>query len=394
MISQNTQTIQIGNVFIGGKSPISIQSMTNTATENVEETVKQILELAEAGSQMIRFTINDINSAQAVPKITELVRKKSTVPLIGDFHFNGNILLKKVPECAKLLDKYRINPGNTSDKNFQEMCEIAIKNKKPIRIGVNAGSLDSEVLNTLTKKNNQRKTPLTTDEIFVESMVESCLKSAQLAEKIGLQKNQIVLSGKVSQLQLMISVYEKLAKKSNYCLHLGLTEAGGGDFGMIQSSVALGILLQQGIGDTFRVSLTPEPNTKRTKEVKVAQMILQSLELKNFRPKVISCPGCGRTSSDFFQKLAQSVNNKVDQNISIWKQKYKGIENLKIAVMGCVVNGPGESQHCNIGISLPGRGENFAVVFQDGKKFCNLKEDNIENQFLEILENYLEQKYL
>lgn len=394
MISKNTPKIQIGNVTIGGNSPIVIQSMTNTATENVEETVEQILELVEAGSQMVRFTINDLTAAQAVPKIAELVRKKSTVPLIGDFHFNGNVLLKKVPECAKILDKYRINPGNASDKNFQEMCEIAIKNNKLVRIGVNSGSLDAKVLNTLTEKNSQRKTPLTTDEIFVEAMVESCLKSAQLAEKIGLRKNQIILSGKASQLQSMIAVYEKLAEKSNYGLHLGLTEAGGGNFGMIQSSVALGILLQKGIGDTFRVSLTPEPNTKRTKEVFVAQMILQSLELKNFRPKVISCPGCGRTSGDFFQKLAQSVNNKIDQKILIWQEKYEGIENLKIAVMGCVVNGPGESQHCDIGISLPGRGEDFAVVFQDGEKFCDLKGHDIEGEFLKILEQYLEKKYL
>lgn len=387
---RKTPSVKIGPISIGVDHPIVIQSMTNTPTEEVEATAKQILELNEAGAQIVRLTVNDIKAAQAVPKIVEIVRKDSNVPLVGDFHFNGNILLQKVPECAQLLDKYRINPGNADDKNFGEMCEIALKNEKPIRIGVNSGSLDQEILNQLTEKYAGKKSA---EEIFVEAMVASCLQSAKTAENIGLKENQIVLSGKVSQTQQMIAVYESLAKKSNYALHLGLTEAGGGEMGMIQSTTALSILLQQGIGDTFRVSLTPTPGVNRSKEVEVAQMILQSLELKSFRPKVISCPGCGRTSGDFFQKLAQSVNKKIDQELTKWKAKYPNIENLKIAVMGCVVNGPGESAHCDIGISLPGRGENFAVIFQDGKKLCDLKGENIETKFLEILEKYIQKKY-
>ena len=342
------------------------------------------------GAFSITYSIVNFAFVYRFNKIIEIVRKKSSVPLVGDFHFNGNLLLQKVPECAQLLDKYRINPGNADNKNFREMCEIALKNQKPIRIGVNSGSLDQKILNKLTEKNIKTKS---SEEIFVEAMIASCLTSAKLAESIGLNKNQIVLSGKVSQTQQMIAVYEALAQKSDYALHLGLTEAGSGESGIIQSTSALSILLQQGIGDTFRVSLTPTPKSSRTKEVEVAQMILQSLELKHFRPKVISCPGCGRTSGDYFQKLTQCVNKKIDQELTRWKTKYPGIENLKIAVMGCVVNGPGESTHCDIGISLPGRGENFAVVFQDGKKLCNLKGNDIEEKFLKILEDYIKEKY-
>ncbi len=385
--------IQIGSVKMGKGCPVVIQSMTNTDTADIEATVAQILELSQVGSEIVRITVNDEDAAEAVPKIIEKVRKKTDVPIVGDFHFNGNILLKKYPECAKSLDKYRINPGNASDENFREMIEIAIKNDKPVRIGVNGGSLDRVVLDKLMEENAVKKEK-SSDEVFIEAMVLSVLNSAKLAESYGLPKNKIVISGKVSEVDQMIAVYEKLAKKSDYVLHLGLTEAGGGDYGMISSSIALGILLQKKIGDTIRVSLTPTPETKRTKEVEICKMILQSLGLKNFRPKVTSCPGCGRTTSTFFQKLAQSVNKKIDQNIQNWKTKYKGVENLKIAVMGCVVNGPGEAKHADIAIALPGKMEKpTAPVYIDGKIFKNLKGEGIEQEFMDILDDYILRKF-
>ena len=385
-------TVQIGNIKIGSGHPVVIQSMTNTDTSDIVSTVRQILTLAKAGSQMVRITVNDDDAAKAVPIIISKVRLNSRIPIVGDFHFNGNILLKKFPECAKALDKYRINPGNADDTNFQEMVNIAIENNKAVRIGVNGGSLDQKVLNRLMNENV--KSMRSSEDIFVEAMVESALNSAKLAEKMGLPKNKIVLSGKVSELDQMVKVYEKLNEQSDYVLHLGLTEAGGGDAGIISSSIALGILLRQGIGDTIRVSLTPEPGVSRSKEVEVAKQILQSLGLKNFKPKVTSCPGCGRTTSTFFQELAQSVNKKIDQKIEVWKEQYPGVEDLKIAVMGCVVNGPGESKYSDIAISLPGKMEQpIAPVYLDGKLFKNLKGDTIEEAFFQILDKYIADRF-
>jgi len=385
-------TVQIGNIKIGSGHPVVIQSMTNTDTSDIVSTVRQILTLAKAGSQMVRITVNDDDAAKAVPIIISKVRLNSRIPIVGDFHFNGNILLKKFPECAKALDKYRINPGNADDTNFQEMVDIAIENNKAVRIGVNGGSLDQKVLNRLMNENV--KSMRSSEDIFVEAMVESALNSAKLAEKMGLPKNKIVLSGKVSELDQMVKVYEKLNEQSDYVLHLGLTEAGGGDAGIISSSIALGILLRQGIGDTIRVSLTPEPGVSRSKEVEVAKQILQSLGLKNFKPKVTSCPGCGRTTSTFFQELAQSVNKKIDQKIEVWKEQYPGVEDLKIAVMGCVVNGPGESKYSDIAISLPGKMEQpIAPVYLDGKLFKNLKGDTIEEAFFQILDKYIADRF-
>ncbi len=402
-------TVQIGDIKMGHNQPVVIQSMTNTDTADIEATTAQIIELAKAGSQMVRITVNDADAAKAVPEIIKKVRsyfqKESSIPVInkalskmpaivGDFHFNGNFLLKNYPECAKLLDKYRINPGNADDTNFREMIEIAIMNNKVVRIGVNGGSLDNTVLDRLMEHNAQQKNPLSSDDIFVEAMVESVLNSAKTAEELGLPKNKIVVSGKVSDLDQMVKVYEKLAQQSDYALHLGLTEAGGGDAGIVASSMALGILLRQGIGDTIRVSLTPTPGMPRSREVAICKYILQGLGLRNFQPKVTSCPGCGRTTSTFFQTLAENVNKKIDQSIDCWKEKYQGVENLKIAVMGCVVNGPGESKYSDIAISLPGKMEQpMAPVYLDGKFFKNLKGDDIEEAFFVILEKYIQDRF-
>ncbi|MDH3324372.1 MAG: flavodoxin-dependent (E)-4-hydroxy-3-methylbut-2-enyl-diphosphate synthase [Candidatus Peregrinibacteria bacterium] len=379
--------IQIGNVKIGGDLTPVVQAMTNTQTSNVAETVAQILELAESGAKIVRITVNDLEAARAVPEIVNKVRKDSDVPIVGDFHFNGNVLLKKVPECAKALDKYRINPGNANDDNFAEMVEIAVKNEKPVRIGVNSGSVDKIVLNEMMAKFAGKKN---SDEILVEAMIESVLNSAKLAEDLGLAKNQIVLSAKISDVPNLIKIYENLGK-SGYALHLGLTEAGGGDSGVIQSSVALGILLNKGIGNTFRVSITPRQDESRTKEVQVAQDILQSLGLKNFRPKIVSCPGCGRTDSDLFQAMAKEISDEIETRAKNWP---KGSENLKIAIMGCVVNGPGESEHADIGISLPGKMEKpIAPVIANGKKLCELKGDDLAGQFMEVLEDYVKTNF-
>ena len=382
---------------MGGDHKVVVQSMTNTDTSDVDSTVAQAAELAEAGAQLVRMTVNDDDAAKAVPEIRKVLENKldDKMPaLVGDFHFNGNRLLKKFPECAKALDKYRINPGNADDTNFREIVEIAIVNKKVVRIGVNGGSLDQAVLDRLMDLNGKSPKPLSSEAIFVEAMVESALNSAKLAESYGLAKKQIVISGKVSEVQQMISVYEKLAAKSDYVLHLGLTEAGGGDYGMISSSVALSILLQQGIGDTIRVSLTPTPGVPRSKEVEVCKSILQSLDLQNFRPKVTSCPGCGRTTSTYFQDLALKVNKKIDQKMPTWQAQYPGVEDLKIAVMGCVVNGPGESKYSDIAISLPGKMEQpMAPVYIDGKIAHNLKGDHIDDEFLQILDDYIKQRF-
>ena len=386
--------IQIGDIFIGDKYPVVVQSMTNTDTADIKATVKQILELYEAGAEIVRFTINNFEAAKATPTIVERVRTKvNKIGLVGDFHFNGNKLLKRFPDCAQALDKYRINPGNVDDKNFREMIEMALKNKKAVRIGVNAGSIDSKILDQLMEKNAKLDEPQSVQKVLVQAVSESALKSAKLAEKWGLPKHRLVLSAKMSEVRSTIEVYEQLAKK-NYALHLGLTEAGMGDWGVVSSSVVLGVLLHKNIGSTIRISLTPTYGVPRTKEVEICQILLQSLGLKSFRPQVTSCPGCGRTSGVFFQKLATRVNQKIDEKISEWRIIYPGIENLKVAVMGCIVNGPGESKYADIGISLPGKMEKLiAPVYIEGTYVKALKGNDIEEQFLEILEKYVKARF-
>jgi len=391
-----TPEVKIGPIKMGGGNAIVIQSMTNTDTSDTEATIAQALELAHAGAQVIRMTVNDIAAAKAIPKIIKRVRTKfdKEVAFVGDFHFNGNKLLKAVPECATALDKYRINPGNADDTNFKEMVEIAIANNKAVRIGVNGGSLDEKVLDELMELNAQSPTPLSSGEIFIKAMVKSALNSAKLAERYGLKKNRIVVSVKISEVNQVVAAYTAVAEQSDYCLHLGLTEAGSGHQGVVQSSIALGILLNQNIGDTIRVSLTPNKNVPRSEEVEVCKQILQSLDLQRFRPKVVSCPGCGRTTSTFFQDLALRVNTLIDQKLELWKKKYPGVENLNIAVMGCVVNGPGESKYSDIAISLPGKMEKAqAPVYIDGKLNVWLKGNDIENQFIEILESYIKKRF-
>jgi (E)-4-hydroxy-3-methylbut-2-enyl-diphosphate synthase len=382
---------------MGGSHPVVIQSMTNTDTSDVEATVAQAVELAKAGAQVIRMTVNDEAAAKAVSAIIKRVRAEfelNPIAFVGDFHFNGNKLLKAVPECAQALDKYRINPGNADDTNFKEMVEIAIQYEKAVRIGVNGGSLDQKVLDELMELNAQSPTPLSSGDIFIKAMVKSALNSANLAESYGLKKNQIVVSVKISEVNQVVAAYTAVAEQSDYCLHLGLTEAGSGLQGVVQSSIALGILLNQNIGDTIRVSLTPNKNVPRSEEVEVCKQILQSLDLTRFRPKVVSCPGCGRTTSTFFQDLALRVNTLIDQKLELWKKDYPGVENLNIAVMGCVVNGPGESKYSDIAISLPGKMEKAqAPVYIDGELSQWLKGDDIENQFIEILEAYITSRF-
>lgn len=394
-----TPEVKIGPIRMGSKNPIVIQSMTNTDTSDVNATVTQAVELAQAGAQVIRMTVNDEAAAKAVPEIINRVRTKfepssNLIAFVGDFHFNGNKLLKAVPECAQALDKYRINPGNADDTNFKEMVEIAMANKKAVRIGVNGGSLDQKVLDDLMDLNAASPTPLSAGEIFIKAMVKSALNSAALAKSYGLKKNQIVVSVKISEVNQVVAAYTAVAEQSDYCLHLGLTEAGSGHQGVVQSSIALGILLNQNIGDTIRVSLTPNKNVPRSEEVEVCKQILQSLDLQRFRPKVVSCPGCGRTTSTFFQDLALRVNTLIDEKLETWKKECPGVENLNIAVMGCVVNGPGESKYSDIAISLPGKMEKAqAPVYIDGKLSVWLKGDAIENQFIEILEEYIKGRF-
>lgn len=398
-----TIPVQVGPLLIGGGNPIAIQSMTNTPTANVKATVKQIIELIDAGSELVRITVNDLEAAKAVPLIKEKLTLAgppySKIPLIGDFHYNGHILLTKVPACAKALDKYRINPGNVGTQeaheyNFRTMIQVAIKYKKPVRIGVNWGSLDQELFTRLMDKNGRSKNPLSAQEVLYEAVVQSALNSAKEAVKIGLPKNRIILSVKMSGVQDVIKVYEMLSKRCNYALHVGLTEAGMGAKGLVASTAALAVLLQQGIGDTIRVSLTPEPGAPRSKEVEACQLILQTMGLRSFRPIVSSCPGCGRTSSDFFQQLAKQVNDHISRKMPEWKRKYPGVETLQIAVMGCIVNGPGESKHADIGISLPGKTEQpIAPVYIEGKQFCVLKGNKIPQDFIAILESYIKKKF-
>ena len=393
-------TARIGNVRVGSDAPVVVQSMTNTDTADVASTVRQVADLYRAGSELVRVTVNNDTAAQAVPAIVEALEKQGiSVPIIGDFHYNGHLLLTKYPECARALAKYRINPGNVSvgrknDDNFRAMIEVAIENDKPVRIGVNWGSLDQQLLTRMMDENSRSASPKDARDVTMDAMVESALRSAQLAEEFGLPHDHIILSAKVSGVQDLIDVYRILAARCDYPLHLGLTEAGMGAKGIVGSAAGLAVLLQEGIGDTIRVSLTPAPNGNRAEEVFVGQQILQSMGIRSFTPQVTACPGCGRTTSTFFQEMAEQIQTYLRTNMPVWKSKYPGVEELKVAVMGCVVNGPGESKHANIGISLPGTFEEpKAPVFVDGRLMTTLKGDHIVAEFFDILNEYVESRY-
>ena len=395
-----THQVLVGDVKVGGGAPIVVQSMTNTDTVNVSATVNQIIELATAGSEIVRITVNSEEAAKAVAEIRNTLNQKGcTVPIVGDFHFNGHKLLEKYPDCAKALDKYRINPGNVGrgksrDPQFQQMIEFACQYDKPVRIGVNGGSLDQSVLTRLLDENRLLKHPEPLPAITRKAIVLSALESAAKAEEIGLAKNKIILSCKISNVQELINIYQDLSSRCDYALHLGLTEAGMGSKGIVSSAAALSVLMQQGIGDTIRISLTPEPGASRTQEVIVGQEILQTMGFRSFTPMVISCPGCGRTTSDYFQKLAMDIQTYLRDQMPIWRTQYPGVETMEIAVMGCVVNGPGESKSANIGISLPGTGETpVAPVYEDGEKTVTLKGDRIAEEFQEIVQRYIESHY-
>ncbi|MDD1618686.1 MAG: flavodoxin-dependent (E)-4-hydroxy-3-methylbut-2-enyl-diphosphate synthase [Methylococcaceae bacterium] len=395
-----THQVLVGDVKVGGGAPIVVQSMTNTDTVNVSATVNQIIELATAGSELVRITVNSEEAAKAVAEIrNKLNQKGCTVPIVGDFHFNGHKLLEKYPDCAEALDKYRINPGNVGrgksrDPQFQQMIEFACQYNKPVRIGVNGGSLDQAVLTRLLDENRLQKHPEPLPAITRKAIVLSALESAAKAEELGLAKNKIILSCKISNVQELINIYQDLSSRCDYALHLGLTEAGMGSKGIVSSAAALSVLMQQGIGDTIRISLTPEPGASRTQEVIVAQEILQTMGFRSFTPMVISCPGCGRTTSDYFQKLAMDIQTYLRDQMPIWRTQYPGVETMEIAVMGCVVNGPGESKSANIGISLPGTGESpVAPVYEDGEKTVTLKGDRIAEEFQEIVQRYIETHY-
>ena len=397
---RKTVTATVGGVRIGSEVPVVVQSMTNTDTGDVAATVRQVADLARAGSELVRVTVNHDAAAAAVPRIVEGLEEQGIrVPIIGDFHYNGHLLLKKHPACARALAKYRINPGNVSigkkdDDNFRTMIEVAIANQKPVRIGVNWGSLDQVLLTRMMDENSRRAEPLDARDVTLEAIVVSALDSAERAEKYGLRADQIILSAKVSGVQDLIDVYRALAARCRYPLHLGLTEAGMGAKGIVSSTAALSVLLQEGIGDTIRVSLTPAPNGDRTEEVIVAQQILQSMGIRSFAPQVTACPGCGRTTSTFFQEMAEQIQSYLRQQMPVWKQRYAGIEEMKVAVMGCVVNGPGESKHAHIGISLPGTFEEpKAPVFVDGRLMTTLKGDRIVAEFIDILDEYVESHY-
>jgi (E)-4-hydroxy-3-methylbut-2-enyl-diphosphate synthase len=387
-------------VTVGGDAPVRVQSMTNTDTGDAIGTAIQVKELALAGSELVRITVDTPESAKAVPYIREQLDKMGVnVPLIGDFHYNGHRLLTDHPDCAQALSKYRINPGNVGkgdkhDKQFAQMIEAAVKYDKAVRIGVNWGSLDQELLAKLMDENALRASPWDAKQVMYQALVTSALESAELAERLGLPRQQIILSCKMSGVQDLVAVYRELAKRSNHPLHLGLTEAGMGVKGTAASSVALGLLLQEGIGDTIRVSLTPQPGEARTQEVLIATEILQALGLRTFVPSVTACPGCGRTTSTTFQELAQEIDDFLRQQMPVWRKQYPGVEGLKVAVMGCIVNGPGESKHADIGISLPGTGEAPAApVFIDGEKALTLRGDNIAKEFHDIVENYVQKKF-
>jgi (E)-4-hydroxy-3-methylbut-2-enyl-diphosphate synthase len=397
---RHTPTVSIGGVRVGSSVPVVVQSMTNTDTADVSSSVKQVAALARSGSELVRVTVNNDDAAKAVPYIVEgLAKLGVNVPIIGDFHYNGHILLTKYPDCAKALSKYRINPGNCSigkkdDENFKAMIDVAVANQKPVRIGVNWGSLDQALLTKMMDENSRSSEPQDARDVMMEAMIVSALQSADLAIKYGLRKDQIILSAKVSGVQDLIDVYQQLASRCDYALHLGLTEAGMGAKGIVASAAGLAPLLLNGIGDTIRVSLTPKPNGDRTEEVAVAQQILQSLGIRSFTPQVTACPGCGRTTSTFFQKMAEDIQAYTREQMPIWKTKYSGVEEMKLAVMGCIVNGPGESKHANIGISLPGTFEEpKAPVYVDGRLFTTLKGDDIVPQFIKILNEYVATHY-
>ena len=397
---RHSVAVSVGKVKVGGDHPIVVQSMTNTDTADVPSTVNQVMALAQAGSELVRVTVNTDEAARAVPKIVETLDKFGVrVPIIGDFHYNGHLLLKKYPDMALALAKYRINPGNVNigkkhDDNFRTMIEAAIEYDRPVRIGVNWGSLDAALLTRMMDENKLLPEPLDAKMVTLRAIVVSAIESAKAAEQYGLPHNRIILSAKVSGVQDLIAVYRMLAAECDYPLHLGLTEAGLGAKGIVATSVALGVLLQEGIGDTIRASLTPMPNGDRTEEVIVSQQILQSLELRSFTPQVTACPGCGRTTSTFFQDMADQIQTYLRTQMPVWKMSYTGVEEMKVAVMGCVVNGPGESKHANLGISLPGTFEDpVAPVYVDGKLKCTLRGDAIVKEFMEILDQYVDRTY-
>jgi (E)-4-hydroxy-3-methylbut-2-enyl-diphosphate synthase len=396
---RQTPTVDVGGVLIGSDHPIIVQSMTNTDTADADATAIQVAQLAHAGSELVRVTVNNDAAAEAVPVIRDkLDRLGVGVPIIGDFHYNGHLLLTKYPAAAAALAKYRINPGNVGakhrDANFQRIVEVAIGNGKPVRIGVNWGSLDQQLLTDLMDANAALAEPRDSREVMIEAMVESAIRSARLAEETGLGHDRIVISAKVSGVQDLVEVYSRLADRGDYPLHLGLTEAGMGSRGIISSTAGLSILLQRGIGDTIRVSLTPAPDGDRTEEVQVAQQVLQSMGLRSFTPQVSACPGCGRTTSTFFQEMARDIGDYLKEQMPVWRTSHPGVEDLKVAVMGCVVNGPGESKHADIGISLPGTFEEpVAPVFVDGALRETLRGDDIVPRFLRILDEYVEQRY-
>ncbi len=396
---RQTVTTWVGNVPVGSSTPIVVQSMTNTDTADARSTADQVVALARAGSQLVRVTVNNDEAAAAVPEISQRVADAGVVvPIVGDFHYNGHLLLAKYPDCARALAKYRINPGNVGskrrDENFRTIVQIAVDHQKPVRIGVNWGSLDQDLLTQMMDENARRSVPQAAKTVYIEAMLASALRSAELAESTGLRHDQIIISAKVSGVQDLVDVYRKLAARCDYPLHLGLTEAGMGTKGVVASTAGLSILLAEGIGDTIRVSLTPKPNGDRTEEVLVAQQILQSLELRSFAPQVTACPGCGRTTSTFFQHMAQDIQTYIREQMPVWRERHPGVEEMKVAVMGCVVNGPGESKHANIGISLPGTFEDpKAPVYVDGALRTTLRGETIVADFLNILEDYVASHY-
>ncbi len=391
--------VMVGNVPVGGGAPVVVQSMTNTDTADIDDTVKQIAELSDAGSEVVRITVNNKEAAAAVPYIVEKLDKKNVeVPIVGDFHYNGHVLLTQYPECAKALAKYRINPGNTGtrtrDQNFCTIVEQAIKYDKPVRIGVNWGSLDQQLLAEKMDLNNALPEPKESKEVMMDTILESALRSSKLAQEVGLAEDKIIISCKMSGVQDLVTIYRRMAAACRHPLHLGLTEAGMGMKGIVASSAALAILLQEGIGDTIRVSLTPQPGGDRAEEVRVCQQILQSLGIRNFIPQVTACPGCGRTKSTYFQELADEIQGYIRDMMPIWRDIYPGVEDMQVAVMGCVVNGPGESKHANIGISLPGTFEEpKAPVYVDGEHKVTLSGDHIGREFRKMLEDYIIKNY-
>ncbi len=400
IVRRKTVTVRVGRVRVGSDAPVVVQSMTNTDTADVAGTVQQVAALATAGSELVRVTVNNDDAAKAVPYIVDgLAKLGLDVPIVGDFHYNGHLLLTKYPECARALAKYRINPGNVSvgrknDDNFRAMIEVAVENQKPVRIGVNWGSLDQALLTRMMDENSKLAEPLDARDVMMEAMCRSALDSAAAAERYGLRRDQIIISGKVSGVRDLIDVYEMLAGRCEYPLHLGLTEAGMGMKGIVASTAGLAPLLLRGIGDTIRVSLTPKPGGDRTEEVLTAQQILQSLGIRSFTPQVTACPGCGRTTSTFFQELAQQIQDYLRESMPVWREQYPGVEELKLAVMGCVVNGPGESKHANIGISLPGTFEDpVAPVYVDGRLMTTLRGDTIVQDFTRILDEYVRSRY-